>query len=102
LLPVTVETIELTKNDCVLFSHFYYFATLPIARSCAHLVSLGTFGLACGPKSGFEYKCQVRACDFWFRLQIKTRLQLWVAGRLHFDKGLQFCFTAEFTIDYVF
>jgi len=69
-------------------------------RSCAHLDSLDTFGLAFGPKSGFKHKCQVRACDFGFRLQIEARLQLWVVGRLHFDKGLQFCFMAEFTIDY--
>jgi len=69
---------------------------------CAHLDSLGAFGLAFGPKSGFEHKCQVRACGFRFRLQIKARLQLWVAGHLHFDKGLKFCFMAEFTIDYVF
>jgi len=71
-------------------------------HSCAHLDSLDTFGLAFRSKSGFKHKCQIRACDFRSRLQIKARLQLWVAGRLHFDKGLQFCFMAEFTIDYVF
>jgi len=25
-----------------------------------------------------------------------------VAGHLHFDKGLQFCFVADFNIDYIF
>jgi len=45
---------------------------------------------------------QVRVCDFRFRLQIKTRLQLWVAGRLHFDKHFQFCFMAKLNVDYVF
>ena len=71
-------------------------------RSCPHLDSLGIFGLAFGPKSSFKQKCQVRACDFGSRFQTRARLQLWVAGRLHFDKGLQFCFMSEFTIDYVF
>ena len=79
-----------------------YFATLPMPRICAHLYSLGTFGLVFGLQSGFKHKCQVRACDFRFRLQIKARLQLWVVGHLHFDKGLKFCFMAKFTIDYVF
>ena len=73
LLPVTVEAIELIKSwpkmiNCELFSHFY-FVTLPMPRSCAHLDLLGTIGLAFGPKSGFKHKCQVRACDFGFRLQ---------------------------------
>ena len=73
-----------------------------MARSCAHLDSLGTFGLAFGPKSGFKLKCQIRACDFVFRLQINARLQLGVAGRVRFNKGLQFRFMAECTIDHVF
>jgi len=71
-------------------------------RLCAHLDLLGIFGLAFGPKLGFKHKLQARACDFGFRLQIKARLQLWVADRLHFDKGLQFCFMVEFSIDSVF
>ena len=38
---------------------------------------------------------QFRACNFGFRLQIETRLQPWIAGHLHFEKSLQFCFMAE-------
>jgi len=34
--------------------------------------------------------------------EFKTHLQFRVAGRLHFDKGLQFCFMAECSIDSLF
>jgi len=39
----------------------------------AHIL-IHSVNLAFGPKSGF--KCQVRTCDFWLRLQIEIRLQL--------------------------
>jgi len=77
------------------FLRYQYHA---VAHILGHLVNL-----ASGPKSGFKNKCQVRAClsfraGFWF--QNKARLQLWVAGHLHFDKDLHFCFIADFNINY--
>jgi len=70
---------------------------LAAAQSLTHSVDL-----AFGPKSGFRHKCQVRDCDFGFRLKIKARLRIWIVGRLHLDKGLHFCFMAEFNIACVF
>jgi len=69
---------------------FLRFRCLAVAHILTHSVHL-----ALGAKWGNKHKCEVRACDFWFRLKIKAHLQIWVAGRLHFDKGLQFCLTED-------
>jgi len=58
-------------------------------HAAAHILTHSVH-LAVGPQSGFKHKYQVWDCNFRFRLQIKGSLQLWVAGRLHFDKGLEF------------
>jgi len=79
-----------------MFTLHQYPAVAHILTHSVHLAWLS------GLNRAFKQKCQVRACAFRFRLQIKARLQLRVAGRLRFDKGLQFCFMAEFTIDYAF
>jgi len=66
----------------------------------AHIL-IHSVNLAFGPKSGFKHTCQVRACDFGFRLQLEARLQLWVTGHLYFDKGLQFCFMTDCNKGYI-
>jgi len=91
LLPVTVEAIEWIKSwlkrlivNCLVNFTLLRYRCLTVAHILTHSVHL----LGFRAKIGFKHKCQVRACDIGFkRLQIKARLQLWVAGRLHFDQG---------------
>jgi len=82
-------------NYLVMFTLLRYRCTAVV-----HIL-IHSVNLAFGPKSGFKHNCQVRAFDFGFKLQIEDRSQLWVAGHLHFDKGLQFCFMADFNKDYI-